>query len=278
MSSIKSYGVNFKEEGRSQVELALEQIRCRGYAVLSDILTPKEVEEARERLDKVYEAQVNEFGAEKLKSINEHDTARAVLAYDEFFLKLASNNTILALVRKILGSYVVLNQQNGILSRPNLNHHQSSWHRDLPYLNYTISRPLSISALFVLDEFSVESGATWLLPCSHLYSEAPSVEFIEQNKVAALAKPGSVLVFDSMLLHGAGYNSGDSTRRAVNHLYTVPILSQQINLPSALSGRFSDDPELRQLLGYDTEVARSVSEWRTRRLSRLGRGEKPKVY
>jgi hypothetical protein len=57
----------------------------------------------------------------------------------------------------------------------------------------------------------------------------------------------------------------------VNNVFSVPIIAQQISLPSALNGRYSDDPELARLLGYDSTPAASVADWRTRRLRRSGK-------
>ena len=83
-----------------------------------------------------------------------------------------------------------------------------------------------------------------------------------------VADRGSFVVFDSMLFHRAGVNRTEGMRRAVNHVYTIPLIAQQISLPAALGGRYSDDPALARLLGYDSTPAASVPEWRQRRLNR----------
>jgi hypothetical protein len=54
-------------------------------------------------------------------------------------------------------------------------------------------------------------------------------------------------------------------------VFTIPLIAQQISLPAALDGRYSDDPELARLLGYDTAPAQSVADWRRRRLRRASR-------
>jgi hypothetical protein len=54
----------------------------------------------------------------------------------------------------------------------------------------------------------------------------------------------------------------------VNHVYSVPVIAQQISLPAALEGRHADDPELARLLGYDVAPAPSDRAWRERRLRR----------
>ena len=87
------------------------------------------------------------------------------------------------------------------------------------------------------------------------------------------AAAGSFIVFDSLLFHRASVNRSDRPRRAINHVFTVPIIAQQISLPDALHGRYREDPQLARLLGYEVSPAPSIVAWRHRRLARgLRRG------
>jgi hypothetical protein len=70
------------------------------------------------------------------------------------------------------------------------------------------------------------------------------------------------------VFHRAGENRSGQPRRGVNHVFSLPIIAQQISLPEALNGRYAGDPALARLLGYDAAPARSVSAWRERRLAR----------
>lgn len=267
---VQSYGITEQQTGGSAQDLQLEELTIRGYTVVPDVLSSAQLDAARERLDSVYKSQANEFGEDRLKSIKEKDMARCPLAYDEFFLTdIATNEKILSLVKRRIGDYVILHLQNGIINRPNQPHHQSSWHRDLPYQNFVISKPLAVGALFCLDPFTPETGCTEVLPFTHREDKMPSLQYVEANKVPAVAEPGSVIVFDAMLFHRAGYNSSKIIRRGVNNVYVAPILKQQIDLPRALKGKYSDDPVLARFLGYESEVAESPMEWRNGRLKRL---------
>ena len=80
-----------------------------------------------------------------------------------------------------------------------------------------------------------------------------------------VAERGSFIVFDSMLFHRAGVNRTDRVRRAVNQVYTIPLIAQQISLPAALGGRYNSDSQLARLLGYESAPAESVVAWRERR-------------
>jgi ectoine hydroxylase-related dioxygenase (phytanoyl-CoA dioxygenase family) len=156
--------------------------------------------------------------------------------------------------------------QNAIINRPTDAHYQVTWHRDLNYQHWVSSRPLAISALYAIDDFSDLTGGTLLIPASHKSEEFPSPEYIAAHQVGLTAKAGSILVFDAMLFHRSGTNRSQIIRRAVNHIYTLPLIKQQISFPRMLNGKFGDDPWLRYFLGYDSETGDSVQAWREHKL------------
>jgi hypothetical protein len=55
----------------------------------------------------------------------------------------------------------------------------------------------------------------------------------------------------------------------VNHVIGLPILSQQIDIPRSLGGKWSDDPFLSKYLGYRWNPKPSVLEWRQGKLQGL---------
>lgn len=265
---MKSYGVNKQSVNQSAIDFHLEELAINGYSLVENVLSEEELALIREKLDAIYRLQENTFGSDNLLKIKEKNMVRSPLVYDSFFLDIATNSKVLEIMKAILGEYFILHLQNGIINLPNEEHHQSSWHRDLPYQNFVISKPLSIGALFCIDDFSETSGGTLVVPHSHRVEEIPSNEYIQKHAKQVIAKAGSVLIFDSMLFHRAGYNSANYIRRAINNVYTVPIIKQQINLQTALHGKYAEDPFLAKFLGYQSNTANSDIEWRQERLNR----------
>ena len=164
-----------------------------------------------------------------------------------------------------------MNLQNAIINRPNKTHHQASWHRDLPYQNSILTEPLAINALFAIDDFTQETGGTIILPFSHKQSILPSDRYIESHQMTAVAKSGSVVVFDSMLYHRAGNNHSGNIRRALNHLYTKPIIKQQYDIASCVGPRYKGDPFLEMFLGVTSTVPHDDLAWREARLRKLSK-------
>lgn len=265
---MKSYGVTQQTAISSLFDEKIEELKIQGFTVFEDVFEESVLLEFRSRIDKIYTKQTEEFSEDDLKKINDKGMARCLLAYDSYFLSIFDNALIKEVVDKVLGNYYILHLQNAIINHSDEEHHQSSWHRDLPYQNYQISSPLAINAFICVDAFTEKSGSTFVVPYTHNLETVPSNNYIEKNKVQLLAKPGSVVFFDSMILHKAGYNSAGFTRRAINNVFVKPILKQQINLPAILGENYTSDKNLQKLLGYESNVPDSVLEWRKNRLKR----------
>ena len=264
----RKYGITNQNKILNDFDKRIEEFKTLGYTVIEDVLTDADLEVLRNELDRVYKLQEMEFTREGLRDINEEFMARALLCYSEVYMKLSSIQELMKYVQSILGDYYILHLQNGIINMPNQPHHQNSWHRDLPYQNWISSEPMGCNLFYCLDPFTPETGSTIVLPYSHKMKTIPSDEYIEKHSVQLTATAGSVVLFDSMVLHKAGYNSSTIIRRGVNNMYVKPILRQQIDLPRMLDGKYSDDPFLNMLFGYDAQTASDVITFRTRRLNK----------
>lgn len=247
----------------------VEEVAVKGFTLLPGVFSPAQLVDWRRRIDDVYALQEREFGREALEQMKEQDLCRAPLLYDLEFTALAAAAPVLEVVRRMLGDWFILNLQNAVINRPQMRHHQSSWHRDLPHQNFVSSRPLAINALIAIDPFSAATGGTQILPFSHKNEKLPSDDYIRSNLLTITAEAGSVIIFDAMLYHRAGSNTSNADRRAVNLLYTVPIIKQQYDLPRALGERPELTPELRSLLGYTSQVPLDDRQWRQARAARF---------
>jgi ectoine hydroxylase-related dioxygenase (phytanoyl-CoA dioxygenase family) len=266
MNTTASYGITERTAEGTACDRAVEHIRLTGYTVIDGGYGPEEVQDLSARLDRLLDAQAEKAGGfERLAAVGDEETVRCCLAYDDAFLRIATNAQINAVCARLLGKFFVLMQQNGIVNRPERLHAQTAYHRDLPYQSFVSSRPLAVSALFCVDAFTIENGATVVIPASHKVEQFPSEEVVRAVERPIEAPAGSYIVFDSMLFHRAGRNRSPLPRRAVNQVFTLPFVAQQISLPAVLEGRHADRPEVARLLGYGTGPAASVEEWWARR-------------
>lgn len=249
-----------------------EEIAVRGYGALPSLLDGETVDHLKAVMDEVYARQCEEVGGEAaLAAMNDADIVRCLLAYSDDYMALATHPTVLAVVRAVLGDNVVLLMQNGIINRPTREQFQTNWHRDLNYQHWVCSQPLAISALVCLEDFNSETGGTVFLPGSHLVERFPSQAIVQQGEVTPDLPRGSVIFFNSMAFHRAGVNRSNRVRRAVNHVFGVPILAQQVDIPAMLNREPPEDPWLQGFLGYRWNPTRNVAEWRRQRIAQATR-------
>lgn len=267
--ALPRYGVIHQTTSADEVERVAEAIRTFGYAVLDSGLSPAEINSIRARFDAAREKSAAEYGEERLKAIGEHNTIRCPLAIDPIFLDLAMNKRVLALAKNLMRTGVMLNQQNGIINPGSGgSYSQSLYHRDLPYQHFVSSRPLALNALYCVDDFTSENGSTLVVPATHKEEAFPSDDLIRAHEKTVTAPAGSFIVLDCMVYHRGGENRSGRDRRAVNHVYTIGLMRQQLDLPAYLGDGFTDDPETRALLGFNFGAPRSPAEYYEQREGR----------
>jgi hypothetical protein len=104
----------------------------------------------------------------------------------------------------------------------------------------------NVKAIWMMDDFTVENGATRLVPGSHLGPDLPK----ERQEIQALGKAGDVLVFDAMLWHSGMKNGTDKPRRLYFPYYSArecpPLSDHKKGLSPRTLQRLS--PAMRWLL------------------------------
>jgi ectoine hydroxylase-related dioxygenase (phytanoyl-CoA dioxygenase family) len=169
-----------------------------------------------------------------------------------------------------MGDYIVLNQQNGIVNPPYAQqYNQGLYHRDLPYQHFVSSHPLMVNALFCLDPFTAQNGATYVVPASHKVEDFPSDAAITSCQQQISAPEGSFIIMDSMVFHRGGANATNRARRGINQAYSIPFIRQQIDLPATLGRGYTEDAKIRKLLGYDVQTPTSVAAYHEDRRVRM---------
>lgn len=277
MKNEKAYGV-FEQAKvpQSALDNALEALVCRGFAVLEHALPAADVADLNARLEAVYAKQCDEVGGEdNLMALGDADIVRLPLAYDRAFLDLALHPAITEAARRLIGPNVVLMMQNGVINRPERTQAQTAWHRDLNYQHWVSSRPLAISAMICLEDFTEETGGTIFLAGSHKVEAMPSEALLTAAGETPRAGAGSIVLFDSMVFHRTGINRSSRVRRGINHVIATPIMGQVIDTPRMLERMLGtsapSDPFVAGYLGYRWNPVENVTEWRRRKLAAIRR-------
>ena len=137
--------------------------------------------------------------------------------------------------------------------------HGQRFHRDVR--TYSGDFRLMVNMLVMVDDFTLENGATKMVPGSHRVAERPDDEEIERRTVRLVGPAGSIVLFDSNLWHSAAPNHTQGPRKALTLTFTRPFCKQQMDYPRMLGDDWPRDERMRQLLGYNARVPAGYDEW-----------------
>ena len=256
-----NYGILQQNLSSNIFDEAVEQVRNIGFAVIDSGYSASELAQFSEDFNATRKSYIEMYGEIELKNIDEYNTIRSPLTHgSEVFLKLALNANLMTVLKKLIQGKFVLNQQNGIINPPKETYNQAAWHRDLPYQHFVSTKPLAINALFCVDDFTCENGATFVIPASHKTEDFPSENYIKKNAVQVQAKTGSFILLDCMMFHAGGFNNTNLERRAVNHVYNIPYFKQQINIPNNIKNA-NLLAETIDILGFNYLEPSSISQY-----------------
>lgn len=264
MNEIARYGVKEASAARDDLDVRVEELRLLGYTTLDSGLSQQALDKLSATFNQA-EASYKRNAAERdidLAAIGERDTIRVLPAIAPEFWDVAFNERLHRLLSQTLGDYYILNQVNGLVNRANASRYsQAAYHRDLPYQHFVCSRPIAINALFAMDDFTVENGATRVIPASHTREVFPSDDTIRRIEKQVVVPRGTFIVLDCMAYHAGSTNSSSADRRAVNHVFTIPMLRQQLHLPSVVGAAAALTDWQKKVLGFGLDEYRSIDEW-----------------
>lgn len=188
-------------------------------------------------------------------------TVHHLVGQGESFLEYLEANPAGPWIERYFGGRYILNSFGGNINSRESGSYANNIHRDIR--SFSGEHRLLLNTLVMLDAFTVENGATLLLPGAHRLAARPDEAFFHRHCLPAVAPAGSVLLFDSNLWHAAGANRTDRPRRSVTPMYCRPFVKPGFDYPRALGydrgPQFSE--ALRQVLGYNARIPASLEEW-----------------
>lgn len=119
--------------------------------------------------------------------------------------------------------------------------------------NKSISPAVVCNAMWMIDDFTEENGATLVVPGSHLSGREPDNESDHSaNWVSAVAPAGTVCIFEGRTWHSTGTNFTDTPRIGLTTNFCAPQFRQQDNFPFGTRPEVLEDASdrLLELLGF----------------------------
>ena len=184
-----------------------DQLDARGYVVVPDALDPGWVA----RLARAFE------GAPAMDSGTVHVAITPETLEHEAWTALRAHPLVEVAARHVLGPSFFVRDQHGRDPRPGFGQQglHSDWPGRAPGAPYAV-----LTALWMLDAFTAENGATRLVPGSHLDTRGLPKAMaqplaVHPKEVLVLGASGSVLLLNGHLWHSGTRNRSQGSRRIV---------------------------------------------------------------
>ncbi len=236
-----------------------ETLEKDGLELFPNAIEEVDLPEYRSKLDDV----LQQYSTAQASKGLEHLTNGAIHhlpVFDRDFLRLLEISSINDAIRGWFGGNFLVNSFGGVVNSPGSASYVHEIHRDTRY--YCADHRLFINLLVALDDFTLENGATLLLPKQHAKSTKPNTDDFEHYANPILISAGDALLFDSNLWHRAGVNLSSGIRRCVTITFSRPWIKPQFQYAVLCAGNpEACTPDLLQLLGYNARTPSSIEEW-----------------
>jgi ectoine hydroxylase-related dioxygenase (phytanoyl-CoA dioxygenase family) len=236
------------------------QMEANGWFLFEDVVDPALIKDLKADLERSYEIR-RPVQIKNQVDANTDGTAHHLLADGGSFLMFLERAYLNEYLKTYFGGNYILNAFGGNLNKPTQFNYASNVHRDVR--TYTREIRLLLNIIVMLDDFTLENGATYLLRGSHLKPEKPSDEEFFATADRAVGKSGSIVVWDSNIWHAAGENNTRHPRRSLSLIYSKPFMKQQFDYPRSVgyenAGSFSE--VFRQIVGFNARVPENLDEW-----------------
>lgn len=162
---------------------------------------------------------------------------------------LIDHPRLLALLDRIFEPNYLLSQAQFINIHPG--EEAQALHSDDGF--YKIPRPrpaLGVAAIWAIDDFTADNGATEIIPKSHLWDS--TTKPTRDQTIPCVMPAGSVVIFLGTFMHGGGANRTAQSRLAFTNQYCAPWLRTQENffLEVPRETVRTLRPTIQNLLGY----------------------------
>lgn len=242
------------------VEMAMTQLDQLGWISYENALEPEFVDQINDSLEIAYEKRRE---IQKINGISQNmeGTLHHLIESDNFALKFLDRLYCHEEMKAFLGGNYIVNAFGGVMNSKDNRPYVQNIHRDVR--SFMDADKTMVQMMVLLDDFTIENGATYMLSGSHQIADKPDDNYFYENADRALAKKGSIILFDSNLWHAAGKNTTGGNRRVLTISYTKPQFKQQFDYPRFLGYEFGESLSdgLRQILGYKSRIPATLDEY-----------------
>jgi ectoine hydroxylase-related dioxygenase (phytanoyl-CoA dioxygenase family) len=245
------------------IEQQRRQLEEQGFVILDHCMGNDLLSELRARITETFDTEGDRAGHEFRTEENAHRLANLV-DKGEVFRRAIVLPQVVECVRQVLGPRIKLSSLNARSADPNTTVPQPL-HVDMSALpdeqGYWVC-----NAVWMLDDFTPENGATRVIPGSHKWRQRPQDVLDDllaphPAEVLVVGKAGSIAVMNAHVWHGGTGNRTSAPRLAMHAFYCRRDKPQQQYQKRLLRPEVQDrlTPELREMLALDDPLNDALS-------------------
>jgi hypothetical protein len=241
-----------------------EDFQGKGFIIFKGAVEGKTIDKINDSLEISY-SNARKVQEKNQVDINMDGTIHHLPAHDDDiyldFLDWLCKSELHQFIRNYFQGNFILNSYGGLKNLPSKPSYVTKVHRDIRFFSGDF--PLMLNMLVMLDDFTIENGATYVLSGSHKVSAKPDDETFYLKADRVTGTKGDVLFFNSNLWHAAGVNKTQIQRRALTLTFTKPFMKQQLDYSKAIGydKLKTLSPEIQQLAGYFSRTPSDLNEW-----------------
>lgn len=233
-----------------------------GYMVIPNLISEDECEQYKNLLENDYQKYSSKYAnniSNTAHGLDNKSSEKVVFNLhnkDLSWFKLFENKNILEVLDILLteGSYKNAEPYylyNNSARCPLKGNMGQQLHLDsrFPGINYCIV----VNVLWMLDDFTLDNGATRIVPGSHKFMNFTEDGKVYDEEIRVTGKKGSAIIFNANLWHGGGANLDGASRWAVALGYSrwmiKPSFDYLQNTPKNIYDSLNDSQ--KKLLGFN---------------------------
>ena len=234
------------------VENIVAVLKKEGAVIVEHLMDDAIVDQTAKELRPYFDKE----GKESESDFNGYKTLRvgAVLAKSTTSAELIGHDLVMKVMDAVLLPFCVNYQIGSITAIEILPGEKAQMlHRDdAIYPMRLAGWEIQASAMIAMDDFTLENGATHILPNSH--SALGPVLIKHENTVQAVMPKGSCLFYLGSAWHGGGANNSAKPRAGLISTYSLGWLKQEeiqaFCVPKEMVNQYPD--RIRRLIGYQS--------------------------
>ncbi|MGI9602143.1 MAG: phytanoyl-CoA dioxygenase family protein [Acidimicrobiales bacterium] len=242
----------------ASLKLHLDAIEVDGFTVIEDVFDAERAQTMADRVRQIEGDTIRPLEAGEAEEDSSFYRTGGLLRLDPMFWSVPADPTVCQVVEGVLGADFLLSTFSGIDLKPSGPTVQPLHPDDaLVPVPRPHESPIGCTVMWVITPFNQNTGGTRLLPGSH--KESLDLLFTQdpdrlRDAIQPDMAPGTVLVFDHAIFHGAADNPSDDWRLGLQVSYHAGWIRPYTNwFRSIPVEEVREMPEkLRDLLGYKT--------------------------